>query len=231
VFVCDDPSLSQPLYDKISRRRSAIRQPTSLILLAANGGFAHANNIGASYAAGDQLLLMNSDIYCRSFDFVHYAADLLDRDEQVGAAGFSLQFEDGTIQHNGMRFERAPWFDGLWSSEHHGKGLPHEWSGLSHEPVEAVTAALMLLRRRDFQDANIFDPGYIIGDFEDGDLCMRIRANNKSIVLVRTDGIYHLERQSVRHVGQPLARSAVTRLNCLRFNERWGTFLEAGHGA
>jgi GT2 family glycosyltransferase len=226
IFVCDDPRLSASMIDGMSNRQCHVRQPTRLVVLAANGGFAHANNIGAQHARGDYLLLMNSDIYCNSFDFVDSAISLLAARADVGCIGFTLQFEDGTVQHDGMTFERVPWFDGLWASEHANKGMPQNWSGTSNVEVQAVTAALMMLRRGDFANENIFDPTYVVGDFEDADLCMRLRAREKKVALIRTGGLFHLERQSVRLGGDHDVQQATTHLNCLTFNDRWGASLD-----
>lgn len=226
ILVCDDPSLSPELASAIRRRQSSIRQPTSLIHLQANGGFGHANNVGAAHAHGEHLLLMNSDIYCRNFDFLDDAVSRMRADRRIGCVGFSLLFEDGTVQHDGMVFNKAPLYDGLWLSDHPGKGLPADWSRTSPADAQAVTAALMLIDRECLTNGRIFDPGYVFGDFEDGDFCMRLRQTGRSIKLVRTPGLYHLERQSVRRLADGDGRRAITMLNCLRFNARWAGVLD-----
>jgi GT2 family glycosyltransferase len=225
IFVCDDPRLWQQMLETVSNRISLIHQPTRLIQLSANGGFAHANNIGARFAEGEYLLLMNSDIYCESFGFLERAMSILRAKPEVGCVGFSLQFEDGTIQHDGMTFRSSAVFDGLWLCEHANKGMPQNWKTDTEVAAEAVTAALMLLRQREFVAKPIFDPVYVIGDFEDADLCMRLRHEGQTISLLRTAGLYHLERQSVRHTGDGETRMAVTHLNCLTFNDRWRSML------
>ena len=230
VFVCDDPALAPSLTDAVVRRQSALRQPTSLVYLQENGGFAHANNIGAAESRGEYLLLMNSDIHCRDFAFVDDAVDVLRGDPSVGCVGFSLRFEDDTIQHDGMTFARAEWYDGLWLSDHPGKGLRPDPAAPARDSVEAVTAALMLLPRRSLENGRVFDPGYLYGDFEDGDLCLRLRRQGKTIALLRKDGLYHLERQSVRRLADTDGRRAITLLNCLRFNARWRETLAGGWG-
>ena len=227
VFVCDDPRLGGALTRRFDECRDLIRQPTTLLILEANGGFAHANNIGAAHARGAHLLLMNSDVYCHDFEFLDRAVEHMETSPATGCVGFSMQFEDGTIQHDGMRFQRVPWFEGLWASEHPRKGLPAPpWQLESAVDAEAVTAALMLLRRADFPDGRIFDPRYVLGDFEDGDLCLRLRAQGRSVRLLRAPGLWHLERQSYVHVADGEARFATTLLNCLRFNQRWAAYLD-----
>ncbi len=231
VLVCDDPKLAVSMTDGLSNSKRAIRQPTQLLVLSANGGFAHANNIGARHAQGDYLLLMNSDIYCEDYDFLNAGISALQTRADIGCVGFSLQFEDGTIQHDGMSFKRSPLLDRLWACEHSNKGMPQDWKGASLVTAEAVTAALLLVRRGDFAGADLFDPSYLIGDFEDADLCMRLRAQGKSIGLIRAPGMFHLERQSLRHSGDDDARMALTHLNCITFNNRWATQVQSLIGA
>jgi GT2 family glycosyltransferase len=96
--------------------------------------------------------------------------------------------------------------------------------------AEAVTGALVLLRRDDFPDGQVFDTGYVLGDYEDGDLCLRLRTGGRRVQLLRTHGLWHLERQSVPAMGDGDARYAVTLFNCLRFNERWGAELDRASG-
>src|SRR5262249_40129869 len=146
----------------ITSRQHVIRQPTSLVLLSANGGFAHANNIGASHATGDYLLLMNSDIYCDDFAFIGHAIGVFETKPNVGCVGFSLQFEDGTIQHDGMVFEKAQWLDNLFVCEHRDKGMPQNWTSMTDTTADAVTAALLLLKRSDFTGRPIFDPSFLV---------------------------------------------------------------------
>jgi GT2 family glycosyltransferase len=231
VFVCDDPGLAERLYRAFGEYRDLVRQPTTLLVLGTNGGFAHANNIGAAHARGTYLLLMNSDVYCEEFTFLDRAIAHMDENPRTGCVGFSMRFEDGTIQHDGMHFQRVPWFEGLWASEHRAKGLPApSWQLEAPVEAEAVTAALVLLRRSDFPEGRVFDPRYVLGDFEDGDLCLRLREQGRGVRLLRAPGLWHLERQSYVHVADGDARFATTLLNCLRFKERWGTVLDHAAG-
>ena len=43
---------------------------------------------------------------------------------------------------------------------------------------------------------------------------------------MRTNGIFHLERQSITLMASESVRSAVTYLNCIRFNRRWSDFID-----
>jgi len=227
IIVCDDPGLVEKMRRLLDSRRDRLRQPTRFVALKSNAGFAQANNVGVARARGKYLLFMNSDIHCRDFSPIQYGVDILEKQDDVGIVGFSLMFEDGTIQHEGMVFEQSSIFRQKWVTAHPGKGLPATWGEPKFKEIAAVTGALMLLRRSEFDGENIFDPEYLIGDFEDGDLCMRVHERGKKIGLVTASGIYHLERQSIRQVGAGNVRLALTYLNCGLLNRRWGKEMEA----
>lgn len=221
VFVCDDYRIADSMRRTIENRQSSLRQPTMLVTLADNMGFAGATNAGVSLARGRQLLLMNSDIYCEDFAPIEYAVRLLDEDEQIGCAGFGLRFEDGSVQHAGMRFEKLPELNNLWSSVHPGKGLPAQWDGIAHRDSAIVSGALMLVRGGDWPDGAIFDEKYLIGDYEDSDMCLRLRECGKRTIVVTGDGLFHLERQSYSAFARQSARRLLTYLNCVYFNNEW----------
>jgi GT2 family glycosyltransferase len=226
ILVCDDPSIAPRMIELLKQREKSLKQKTRLVILEANVGFAQANNVALTLAEGRYILAMNSDVYCESFDFLDAATARLETNQNTGCIGFSLQFEDGTIQHDGMTLERASFMQNLWVCEHKGKGMPQSWQGQAFVQVDGVTGALLLMRKSDISNGVMFDPTFLVGDFEDADLCMRIRATSKEIELLRVPGLYHLERQSLRFVGDGSARSALTFVNCLTFNDRWSEFLD-----
>ena len=48
-----------------------------------------------------------------------------------------------------------------------------------------------------FREIGGFTRDYIIGDYEDSDLCLKIRAAGREIRYVPAAELYHLERQSI----------------------------------
>ena len=76
-----------------------------------------------------------------------------------------------------------------------------------------------------YQRLEGFDDVFGRGDFEDADLCMRARRMGAEIELHVTPGLYHLERQSIPRMGGAGFREAVTYVNCMEFNRRWGEIL------
>ena len=67
----------------------------------------------------------------------------------------------------------------------------------------------MLMTRAPFDSVRGWDNGYLIGDFEDSDLCFKIREQGKHCVYVPTVELTHLERQSFNLTGAPDFRTKV----------------------
>ena len=101
VLVCDDPDIFSELHRYIGFQPSSICERITFIGMTQNAGFGTANNIGVREAAGDVVLLMNSDIWLSSFAPLQLALEAITND-RFGLIGFELRFEDGTIQHEGM---------------------------------------------------------------------------------------------------------------------------------
>jgi GT2 family glycosyltransferase len=67
---------------------------------------------------------------------------------------------------------------------------------------------------------------YIIGDFEDSDLCLRLREVGRRNWLVPRVTLYHLERQSQAVAGNPAWRTNLTLYNCWVHHQRWNDMIE-----
>ncbi|MEJ1934223.1 glycosyltransferase [Nostoc sp. NIES-2111] len=226
IFVCDDPSLRRNLETYLRRRAPLLRNRTRLVINHENYGYGPSNNIAASLAEGDYLLFMNSDIWVDDAGPLERAVAALDSGE-FGAIGFRLLYEDGTIQHDGLVFQTHPDVHDLYLVEHPGKGLPPRKAipgEIARAP--AATGALLMVGRELFNRVGGFDEIYVRGDFEDADLCLRIAELGLPTGIVREPGIYHLERQSIRMMGEVSFREVVMYLNCITFNRRWKTALD-----
>ena len=224
IVVCDDPRIAVRVTRLLESRRKSYRVPMTLLCPDRNLGYGPANNLGASAARGRVLFLVNSDVFVVDKAPLIEAGELILRQAAAGTktmVGFSLLFEDGTIQHIGMDFVRSASLGGLYIARHPLKGTPIDWyDGPSTRRVEAVTAALVGISRDMFGELGGFDPLFARGDFEDADLCLRAKTLGAEIRVHVRPGLYHFERQSFRHIAAA-ERSAITLANCRRFNRRW----------
>jgi GT2 family glycosyltransferase len=141
-------------------------------------------------------------------------------------------FEDGSIQHDGIGFVPHPQLPEIWLNDHPGKGLsPAEAPPPEDVEIPAVTGACMLLRRDTYLELGGLDDEYVIGDFEDSDLCLRLRERELLSYCARGETLYHLERQSLPHLGPADWRAKITLYNAWRHTRRWRDVLARAGGS
>lgn len=218
VYVLDSPEQHAEVEHLLRGLHLLHDLPVTLVTMPRNRGYAAANNEAARHATGRQLLLLNSDV-------VPFAPGWLEAlqgglaQRGVGAAGPKLLFDDGSIQHAGLYFEQDG--DGIWSNRHFHKGMPRRWPGATRRRlVPGVTGAALLVTRPLFEQVGGVCEDYIIGDYEDSDLCLRLRAAGAAIAYVPEAELYHFERRSIAlHSGY--TRTLACQYNQHLHHARW----------
>ena len=219
LYVVDDPSLVSETLELAARYAPLFGVPFRVLWYGENRGFAGANNIGALAARGENLLLVNSDVIPQRPGWISTLANALHDLPDAGAVGPLLLFGDESVQHAGMYPRVEDIYPGFLLNTHKGMGMV--WEG-GETPSEhpMLTAACLMLRKRDFDAVGGFDEGYVIGDFEDSDLCLALRKRGKRMWLVPEARLWHLERKS-QNFGQTVSeRQMVTLFNGWRYMEK-----------
>ena len=222
IYVLDSPELSTPTLAEAARLFELYRVPFQLATLSRNGGFAVANNRGASLADGRLLLLLNSDVLPAGAGWLGQLASLHDATPRIGALGPKLLFEDDSLQHAGLYFRRAaPW--AAWENAHYFKGLHGDLPAANvPRPVPAVTAACMMIERGLYRELDGLRSIYIQGDYEDSDLCLRLREAGYENWYRPEVTLYHLEGRSYATA----ERQANARYNTWLQTSLWGQQIE-----
>jgi hypothetical protein len=223
IYVLDDPPLRRDAENLAAVLHARHAMPITLICLAENRGFAPASNIGLNAARGHYVCLMNSDVFPQGPAWLDRLCNRLEANPLIGVIGPMLVYEDGSVQHRGMNFRRLPQFGNWFFGDHPGKGLkPEPASGLLQCP--SITGACMVLRRDLATKLGGFDEGYIIGDFEDSDLCLRLQQRGLHCAVDLDERLYHLERKS--QASSALRwRMNLTVYNAWLHHQRWGETL------
>lgn len=205
IYVLDDPRLSRECLALAKRCHTLYATPFELVLNSENMGFAGANNRAASYANSPLLLLLNSDVLPANDDSIELMLRSFQQHPgQIGALGARLLFDNGAIQHQGMAFVQEADLEGdlarLWLNDHPLKGvkLPiNDGESLLLWESEAATAACLMVETERYRQLGGLSTHYIVGDFEDSDLCLKLRNQGLSIFVDRSAIFTHLERQSL----------------------------------
>ncbi len=223
LYVLDDPTLRWDAENLAASIYQRFRIPLRLLLLDRNMGYAPANNIGLAEASGANICFLNSDVFPATPDWMERLSARLAENPTLGAVGPLLVFEDGCVQHQGMHFERIPVMGNWHFPIHQRKGWrPPAERGL--QPADAITGACLMLPRALALELGGFDEAYLIGDFEDADLCLKLRARGLSCAVDLDTTLYHLERQSQTGPEQ-LWRRNLTLFNAWLHERRWAATL------
>lgn len=219
LFVLDSPEQAVHVEDLLIGFHLLYGLPVRLIVMDRNGGYALACNAGASRAKGRYLAMINSDVVPLESGWLEELCACLMTDGQAGAAGAKLLYADNAIQHAGLKFIQDE--KGRWFNHHYFKGFPRGFAGAStSREVPGVTGACLVLSRADFDEVGGFSTDYIIGDYEDSDLCLKLRRKNKKIYYLGDVELYHFERVSISKSGD-YTRGVASQYNRWLQQFRW----------
>jgi GT2 family glycosyltransferase len=217
VYVVDDPPLQEAALAAAEGACRRLGVACRLVLPRRTLGFAGASNAGLRAARGRFVCFMNSDVFAGPPDWLTRLIARLEADPRLGLVGPMLLFPDGAVQHQGMVLEpvaeRASWS----YPRHVGKGLRPRGAGLA--ACDAITGACMVLRRALAETLGGFDEAFVVGDFEDADLCARAAALGLGCAVDADVRLVHLERKS-QGADAPW-RAGATLYNAWLHQRRW----------
>jgi GT2 family glycosyltransferase len=222
VYVLDSPEQAEYLRVFARQLYRLYRVPFRVVTLTGNGGFSAANNLGASVAMGRLLLLMNSDVLPEQPGWLGRLVRFYDETPKIGALAPKLVYEDDSLQHAGLYFDR-PDGAGAWANEHFFKGLHRDLPAANvARPVPAVTGACLMIDRSLFLEHGGLRGEYVQGDYEDSDLCLRLAESGLESWYVPEVTLYHLEGQSYPTAERALA----SQYNKWLHTHLWGDSIE-----
>ncbi len=225
IYVVDDPAIRNEVLSEANRLSELLDVPFRVLSGTANRGFSGANNLGASHASANVLLFLNSDVIPQQPGWADAMLRVLAQDDDAGIVGARLLFPDGSLQHAGMEFRRDEQW-GIWTNQHPNAGTAPEFDPDEPREVPAVTGACLMIRRALFDEIGGWDNDYLIGDFEDSDLCLAARSRGYRVVYQPAASLTHLERQSFTGVGADWFRIRMTICNAVRHERKWKHLIE-----
>jgi GT2 family glycosyltransferase len=225
IYVLDDPALESQVANILGGFNQLAALDLVLAVMRENGGYAQANNLAAGIAHGSRLVLMNSDVVPEASGWLEPCLEKLDVLPEFSVVGPKLVYGDESLQHAGMYFYRLP--DGHWQNMHYFKGYGRNFVAASRSrEVPAVTGAVMVLKRDHFHAVGGFSTDYVIGDYEDSDLCLKLGERGGQAYYLAEVALYHFERQSM--AGHPSqSDSGSTEFNRALHHHRWSDRISA----
>lgn len=219
IYVVDDPRLLNDLKITAEQMYDIYGIPFKWIYKNANLGFALANNLGADFSSASYMVFMNSDVFPISHNWIEKFLEVHDNYPDVGLVGARLRHPDGALQHDKVRYCKRQDL-GVWTHIHPGEGSDPAPSVRIQE-AKIVTGACVGISREIFNRVGGWSEDYIIGDFEDSDLCLKIAQAGLRIVSHSAIEFVHLERQSFYELGDERYKYRLAIYNAVTHQEKW----------
>jgi GT2 family glycosyltransferase len=166
-----------------------------------NLGFGKANNIGAKYAKGKYLLLLNNDIILIN-NAIKILKDFINSNDKAGICGANLY----DIRHNPTHSFRRTLPSIFWEINYifydklekiiYGKDVEFNFKN-KILPVAYITGADLMIKREVWDKASGFDPDFFMY-YEDAELNYRVKKAGYKIYSVPDAKIIHLSGQSFK---------------------------------
>ena len=200
VIIADNASEDRSM-DQLAHRFPNENR-LNLISTFRNLGFAAGCNSGLSVSTQPYILFLNPDCILNKGS-LQRMVQVMESNPHIGMAGGCLINPDGSEQGGGRRAIPTPWRAfvrafGLYHLEKYWPRLFFDFH-LNKQPlpktpveVEAISGALMLVRRQAIDDVGPWDEQYFL-HCEDLDWCMRFQQKNWKIVFVPDAPVVHFQ--------------------------------------
>lgn len=200
VIIVDNASSDSSLTEL--EQRFSSNEHFQTIRLLHNRGFAAGCNTGLSASTQPYILFLNPDCILQE-NSLQRMVQVLESDPRIGMVGGYLVNPDGSEQGGGRRAIPTPWRAfvrafGLYRLTKYWPKVFFDFhldqQPLPQEPVEveAISGALMLVRRQAIDNVGSWDEQYFL-HCEDLDWCMRFQQKNWKIVFVPDAPVIHYQ--------------------------------------
>jgi GT2 family glycosyltransferase len=189
-------------------------------------GCSTARNRGIAAASGEKIVFVDNDVAVRSRGWLALLDAVLDHDPGAAAVGpklvypfppYRIQFAGGGVSRGGRI---------LFA----GRGEPGDEPRFNvRRDVQHLISACLMIRAAALKAAGGFDEAFNPVQFEDTDLCYRVRSMGHRILYEPSVEMYHFE--SVTTAGTPgMNNASLVVRHGLLFKERWRHMFEHENG-
>ncbi len=209
-------------------REKARRQAVSVTVIAnaRNVGCSTARNQGLAVARGEKIVFMDNDVALRHRSWLRRLAAVLDEDASVVLVGPKLvyPYPPFAIQCAGAAVSRSGRVQFV------GRGEPRDAPRFNiARDVQCLISACMMGRTAAIRNAGGFDEAFNPVEYEDLDLCYRLRSKGWRVRYDPRVEMYHLE--SVTTAGTPsLPNTYLIVKHGMLFKQRWRHMFEKEKG-
>jgi GT2 family glycosyltransferase len=195
-----------------------------VIYNATNTGFAHGCNQGIAAASGTHVVLLNNDVIVTD-GWLESLLDVQRRDPLVGVSAPRSNKITGHQQVAGCTYTTEPELHEFAAQRR------RTYARDSYRTDRAIGFCLCIARSV-VEEVGGIDERYGLGNFEDDDFCIRVRAAGYQIAICEDSFVHHFG--SATFAANKVDYSATMAKNWALFAARWGlpeTYPEGGYNA
>ncbi|MBR1772248.1 MAG: glycosyltransferase [Lachnospiraceae bacterium] len=184
------------------------------------------NNLGAQYATGEYLVLLNNDTEVITFDWIEELLMYAQR-KDVGAVGAKLYYPDMTIQHAGVVIGLGA--HGTAGHSHYkvaGTDLGYMGRLCYAQDVSAVTGACLMVKKSLYDELGGLEEDFAVS-LNDVDFCLRLLQKGLWNVFTPFAELFHYESIS-RGLDDQGEKAARYERESAKFRQKWKAFIEQG---
>lgn len=216
IILVDDGSRDETMFAAL------VLDGVTILRHAQAQGFVGAVTAGVGAARGRMLLLLNSDTELQPQALTEMRRTF-DLDPAIGIVGARLLAPDGRIGEVGGIVWR------LGDAWNWGRGDDPDAPGLRHlRDADYVSGAALMIGRELFDAVGGLSAEFAPGYYEDTDLCFKVRAAGRRVVVQPAASVLHHEGASAGTDVEGDGMKRFQKINHRRFLDKWRDVL-AGH--
>ncbi len=178
-----------------------------------NIGFAAGNNQGVKAAESEFVMLLNNDVLV-SDGWLEGMLAVLEKDAAIGAVGPITNYISGL-----QRLAEVPYRDDDDAAFHHFAWQVKSKNAGKITPRRRLAGFAMLMRKELYNALGGFDESFGSGNFEDDDLCLRIRQEGYALMVDESTYIHHFGSQTFKANKMDYSQSMQSRGRI--FRKKW----------
>ncbi len=178
-----------------------------------NMGFAAGNNQGVAAASGECVLLLNNDVLV-SDGWLESLIESLEKDEKIGMVGPITNSISGRQMVSSIPYTDDAGFYGF--SQKIRKACCGRLT-----PRYRIAGFAVLLKKSLYEEVGGLDESFGTGNYEDDDLCLKIREKGYAIMVDEGVFIHHYRSQTF--IENKIDYRSSLSLNESRFKKKWPT--------
>jgi GT2 family glycosyltransferase/Tfp pilus assembly protein PilF len=205
ILIVDNASTDE------TKHLASLSPKVSVITQTKNRGFAGGVNAGIREACGDTILIVNNDTQAAT-NLLSEMHAVLRSDPAIGACSPVSNHVKGEAHILVGDFGR----DAKQREE-----IARELTATATQLQDADTLAglCLLIRRSTFDEIGLLDERFGHGNYEDDDLCLRLRMRGYRLAIARRAFLHHEGHATFRALGLDLKEQIAQRLE--QFQQKW----------